>query len=152
MEDFGPRLCGRLFVFIINLNNIIMLMTIISYFVVVIVVLLLGSLIAFIVTMPLVFFKKIIGQSPILFLSGAVEGLASIWIGIMILDFFNKDAGIILMIITLIIFIFKYKKSKPVEISKEVKDIVGEDASDMDTPILIGNIVGLIIGCVLFIY
>lgn len=129
-----------------------MLMTIISYFVVVIVVLLLGSLIAFIAGIVFSVFKKIIGQSSVLFLSGAVEGLASIWIGVKVLSFFNKDAGIILIIITLIIFIAKYIKSKPVEIPKEIRDSLGEDASDMDTPILIGNIVGLIIGCIIFIY
>jgi hypothetical protein len=130
-----------------------MLMTLISYFVVVIAVLLLGSLSVFIVTIPLSFLKKVIrGQSSVLFLSGAVEGLVSIWIGVKVLNFFNKDVGIILIIIILIIFIAKYIKSKPVGILKEIRDSLGEDASDMDTPILVGNIVGLIISCILFIY
>lgn len=126
-------------------------MTLVSYFLVILAILILGSLSAFIVA-PLIFLKKIIGQSSLLFLSGAIEGFVSVWIGTKILDFFNKDIGIVLIIIILIIFILKYKKSKPVEIPKEVKDIVGEDASDMDTPILIGNVIGLIISCIMFIY
>lgn len=128
-------------------------MIIVAYFLVFLVVPILGAISGYVIA-PLYFLKKITGPSFLLFLSGAINGFVSIWLGIKILSLFDKEAGLIMILIILSVYIYHYTKGSTPKIEIEnsvLKDVLKED-KNQNVAILIGNIIGLIISCMMFIY
>ena len=128
-------------------------MIIIAYFLVLITVPILGAISGYVIA-PLFFLKKIIGQSFLLFLSGAVNGFVSIWLGVKILNLFEKEAGWVMILIILLVYIIQYNKGSSGKIKTDdssLKEIIKKD-NNQNTAILIGNIAGLIISCMIFIF
>lgn len=132
-----------------------MIKTIIVYFLIIVVVPIFGSISSYIIA-PLFFLKNVLRGSFLLFLSGFVNGFVSIWLGIKILNLFNKEAGLVMILIVLSVFIYHYTKDsfprKDTDNSlHEIKDLM-EGINNQNMAILLGNITGLVISSILFIY
>jgi c-di-AMP phosphodiesterase-like protein len=130
-----------------------MITTIIAYFLVLILVPILGAISGLVVA-PLFFLNKITGKLFPLFLSGVINGFVSIWLGLKILGLFDKKAGLVMILIISAFFVYHYTKDSSAKIKTEnsfAKDLVKE-SSNQNITILIGNLIGLIISCLIFIY
>jgi len=111
-----------------------MLLKIISYILISVFAPLIGSLPSYLIVMIFYPFKKILGESLILFICYVSVGFTSTWIGVQILNLFNIEPSILISFVILAVFIYHYTK----------------DASDKNLT-LFGEIIGMIIGYIIFI-
>lgn len=131
-----------------------MITTVIAYFLILLIVPITGAVATYAI-FPIVFLLRTISVPSFIsmLLVGIANGFVSIWLGIKILNLFNKEAGILMILIMISVYIYHYIKGSTPHFETDndyLKDVIKKDARD-NISILSGEIIGMIISWNLFI-